>query len=343
MYKAPVNFAILGTGMVAEFHQKAIEANAQYGARLTAVGHYDPRRFAEISRSFRVPCLELDDILALPEVDVVCICTPSGLHADQAVQAAEAGKHVLVEKPMALSLDDADRMIAACGNNQVQLGVVFQRRAEPLFQKIHRAVRAGNLGDLTAGFVTMPYVRYQAYYDSAGWRGTWALDGGGVLMNQGIHLIDLLVWYMGDPVTVQAVGGTLHRDIEVEDTAAAVLRFANGAVATITATTTAAPGYAHRFELYGTLGGLQVEGENIRLWRYADKDRVADDGMDSEQAADAGSGGDPRNISFDGHINIVRNFIQAIHDEEPLLVNGKEGRRSLAAILAIYRSAGLIV
>ena len=339
----PINFAILGTGMVAEYHRKAIEANADLGARLTAVGHYDPARFDEIGGRFGVPCLGLADLLARADVDVVCICTPSGQHAEQTVAAAEAGKHVLVEKPMALSLADADRMIVACAEAGVHLGVVFQRRAEPLFQTIHAALQAGDLGDLTLGVVTMPYVRPQSYYESAAWRGTWALDGGGVLMNQGIHLVDLLLWYLGDPVEVQAHAATLHRRIEVEDTLAATLRFENGALATITATTTAALGFPHRLELYGTGGGIQVEGENVGRWTLVEaaQGRVAP--PRSEGPAEAGSGGDPRSIAPTGHIAITRNVIEAIRDDASLRIDGREGRRSLAAVLAIYQAAGLLV
>ena len=339
----PINFAILGTGMVAEYHRKAIEANADRGARLTAVGHYEPARFDEIGRQFGVPCLDLDGLLARADVDVVCICTPSGQHAVQAVAAAEAGKHVLVEKPMALSLADADRMIAACAGAGVKFGVVFQRRAEPLFRTIHTALQAGDLGDLTLGVVTMPYVRPQSYYESAAWRGTWALDGGGVLMNQGIHLVDLLLWYLGDPVAVQAEAATLHRRVEVEDTLAATLRFESGALATITATTAAAPGFPHRLELYGTGGGSQVEGEHVGRWTLVDATQGQVAPPRPEGPADAGSGGDPRGIAPTGHIAIVRNFIEAIRDGAPLRIDGREGCRSLAAVLAIYQAAGLLV
>lgn len=337
----PINFAILGTGMVAAYHRQAIAAGTDLGARCAAVCHYKPARFDEIERAFGVPCRRLEDVLADDAIDVVCICTPSGQHAEQAVAIAQAGKHVLVEKPMALTLADADRMIAACDEAGVKLGVVYQRRAEPLFQQIAAAVQAGDLGETTLGSVLMPYVRPQQYYDSAAWRGTWALDGGGVLMNQGIHLVDLLVWYMGDPVAVQAHAATLHRDIEVEDTLAATLRFANGAQATITATTTAAPGFAHRLDLYGTQGGIQVEGETVHRWTLAEGVSAHVDPVTKTPAEGAGSGGDPRGIAPTGHIGILRNFIKAIRGEEPLLVDGAEGRRSLAAVLAIYEAAGL--
>jgi UDP-N-acetyl-2-amino-2-deoxyglucuronate dehydrogenase len=336
-----VGFAILGAGMVADYHRQAIVANADRGARLVAVGHYNPARFAEISAEFGVPCVDQEDLLADPAVDVVCICTPSGQHAAQAIAAARAGKHVLVEKPMALSLADADATIAACDRAGVKLGVVLQRRAEPLFRHIHRAIEAGDLGELTLGVVTMPYHRSQAYYEQADWRGTWALDGGGVLMNQGIHLVDLLVWTMGDPVHVQAYADTLHRDIKVEDTLAATLRFANGALATITATTATAPGFPHRVEIYGTGGCIQVEGESVGRWDLADPAKATVEPVQTAATATAGAGSDPRGIAPTGHIAIVRDFIQALRADQAPRIDGAEGRRSLAAVLAIYEAAGL--
>jgi predicted dehydrogenase len=337
-----VGFAILGTGMVADYHHQAVKANAELGARLVAVGHYKPARFAEIGGRFGVPCVSQEELLADPAVDVVCICTPSGQHPGQAIAAAQAGKHVLVEKPMALRLADADAMIEACAQAGVKLGVVLQRRAEPLFRRVYDAIQAGDLGDLTLGVVTMPYHRPQAYFAQADWRGTWALDGGGVLMNQGIHLVDLCIWYMGDPVSVHAHGDTLHRDIEVEDTLAATLRFADGAMATITATTTAAPGFPHRVEIYGTGGGIQMEGEVVGQWALADPARATVAPLEAGVPAGAGAGGDPRDISPTGHIAICRDLIHALREDRAPLVDGAEGRRSLATVLAVYEAAGLL-
>jgi UDP-N-acetyl-2-amino-2-deoxyglucuronate dehydrogenase len=332
--------------MVADYHRQAIAANAELGARLVAVGHYNPDRSVEISATFGAPCVSQEALLTDPAVDVVCICTPSGQHAEQAIAAAQGGKHLLVEKPMALSRADAEAMIATCEQAGVKLGVVLQRRAEPLFRRVYDAVQAGDLGDLTLGVVTLPYHRPQAYFDQADWRGTWALDGGGVLMNQGIHLVDLLIWYMGDPVEVRAYAATLHRDIEVEDTLAATLRFANGALATITATTTADPGFPHRLEIYGTGGGIQIEGETVGRWALTHPTQAAVEPPEagapaSDAPTAAGAGGDPRGIAPTGHIAIVRDFILALREDRAPQIDGAEGRRSLATVLAIYEAAGL--
>lgn len=332
--------AILGTGVVADFHRQAIEAN---GSRLVAVGHYDPNKFSEVSERFGVPCLTFEEVLKAPGVDAICICTPSGQHAEQTITAARAGKHVLVEKPMALSLTDADAMIHACEENNVRLGVVLQRRAEPLFQSLKAAIDVGDLGELTLAAVTMPYLRTQSYYDQADWRGTWRQDGGGVLMNQGIHLLDLLVWWLGDPVSVTAYAATLQHNIEVEDTLVATLRFERGALATFTATTTAAPGFPHRLELYGSQGGIQIVGEQIHSWKLAQPERAKVKPMLPATNEEPGAGGDPRAIKASGHVNVFKDFMQAIRESRPPKIDGREGKRSLKTVLEIYKAAGLDV
>jgi UDP-N-acetyl-2-amino-2-deoxyglucuronate dehydrogenase len=337
MSERRIGVGILGAGMVAHYHQQAVAACADLGAQLVAVGHPSPARSATIAEAFGAPRLDPAALCAHPDIDIVCVCTPSGQHAAEAIAAAQAGKHVLVEKPMALSLSDADAMITVASVAGVRLGVALQRRAEPQFQRLHAAVAAGDLGQLTLGLVSIPYHRPQGYYDQAAWRGTWAQDGGGVLMNQGIHLIDLLVWLMGDPVDVQARAATLQRRVEVEDTLAATLRFASGALASVAATTTAEPGFPHRVEVFGTRGGAQIEGEALLRWHSSSGARHA-----SEQAPQAaGAGGDPRGIAPTGHIRMLRDFIGAVREGRPPLVDGAEGRRSLAAVLAIYEAAGL--
>ena len=268
-----LGIGIAGAGVAAEFHLQAIRANEAAGVRLVSVADSNRARFPEIGATFGVACVGLGEMLADRRVDVVSICTPSSMHAEHAIAAARAGKHVLVEKPLALSLGDADAVIAACTEAGVTLGVVLQRRTDPVFQAVHRAIAAGDLGELTAGMVSMPYYRSPAYYAQSPWRGHWNGDGGGVLLSQGIHLVDVLVWYMGDPVDVHAFAAALKREIQVEDTLTATLRFANGAMATISATTTAAPGFPHRVEVYGTNGGIQIEGESVTRWDVADTSR----------------------------------------------------------------------
>jgi predicted dehydrogenase len=334
-------FAILGPGSVADFHKQAIEANAHKGARLIAVSHYNPARFGQLGERFGVPCLSEVEMLAHPEVNVVVICTPSGQHARQAITAARAGKHVLVDKPMATTLADADAMIEACEQAGVTLGVVFQRRNEPQFVQAFQAIQAGDFGDLTLGVVTIPYQRPQKYYDLAEWRGTWSLDGGGVLMNQGIHLVDILVWLMGDPLEIQSYAATLQREIEVEDTLAATLRFKSGALATITATTTAAPGFSHRVEIYGTQGGFQVDGNTVVRWDLVNPAaaRVAAPVIGGQAAAGAGS--DPKGEGSALFNPLYHDYLEALRQNRAPAIDGAEGRRSLETVLRIYDAAGI--
>jgi predicted dehydrogenase len=332
-----IGIGILGAGMVAQYHRRAAEACADLGAQLVAIGHPNPARGETIGSEFGVPRVDPQALFADPAIDIVCICTPSGQHAAEAIVAAQSGKHVLVEKPMALNMADADAMIAAAAAHGVQLGVVLQRRFEPQFQAVQAAITAGALGQVTLANLSIPYLRSQSYYEQAAWRGTWALDGGGVLMNQGIHLVDLLLWLLGDPLAVQAAAATLQRSIEVEDTLAATLCFPSGALATLAATTTAAPGFAHRLEIYGSAGNVQIEGEQVTRWQSETHSLE----LPTATTQGAGAGGDPRGIAPIGHIRVLRDFISAIHERRPPLIDGHEGRRSLAAVLAIYQAARL--
>jgi len=241
---------------------------------------------------------------------------------------------------MATRLEDADAMIAACHQNQVRLGVAFQSRTKPVFQRIRAAIQAGELGELTFGLVNLPYYRPQTYYDQAAWRGTWALDGGGVLMNQGIHQVDLLAWYMGLPVSVRAHALSMQRQIEVEDSLSASLCFANGALAAINASVLAAPGFPPRIEIHGTRGGVQVEGDEIIRWWSQDAPGAAQPAALSP--ASGGAGADPRGISTAGHIALIADFIQAVREDRPCLVDGEQGRLSLEIVISIYQAAGKI-
>ncbi|HEU5101406.1 MAG TPA: Gfo/Idh/MocA family oxidoreductase [Roseiflexaceae bacterium] len=333
-----LGFGIVGAGMVARYHATAIERTP--GARLVAVCRPNRARAEETAARFGVPCLaDYPALLARDDVEAVCICTPSGMHAEQTIAAARAGKHVLVEKPMALTLADADAMIDACAQAGVLLGVALQRRTEPDFQRLRAAIAAGELGRLVLGSVSVPYMRAQSYYDSAAWRGTWALDGGGALMNQGIHLIDLLLWLMGDATEARASAATLAHDIEVEDCITAALRFGNGALGSVMATTAAAPGFPHRVEIYGDRGGVQIEGEQIVRWEGENHVQAPGASTESREPIAAGAGSSPTGIGAVGHTRLLADFAAAIRERRDPLVPGAEGRRALALVLAIYESA----
>jgi UDP-N-acetyl-2-amino-2-deoxyglucuronate dehydrogenase len=304
---AEIGFGIVGAGMVARYHARAIAETP--GAKLAAICRADASRADEAAAELGVPCeASLEALLERPDIDAVCLCTPSGLHAEQALAVARAGKHVLVEKPMALRLADADAMIAAYRDAGVRLGVAFQRRTDP---------------------------------DSAAWRGTWSLDGGGALMNQGIHLVDLLLWLMGgEAEVVGASGGVAQHEIQVEDCVVAALHFSSGARGTIVATTAAAPGFPHRVEVYGSRGGAQIEGDALVRWE-GDAPRIRPQVPAATAAMTTGSGASPTGIGTLGHTLIVQDFVASIREGRDPLVNGVEGRRSLELVLAIYEAAGL--
>jgi len=335
-----IRFGIIGAGVAGRYHAQAIAQTP--GARLIAVCAGHPERAAALASTFNARVEpDVAALLACDDIDAVCICTPSGQHAEQGIAAAKAGKHVLVEKPLAITLADADALIDACRTAGVYLGVALQRRTDPDFCAAREAIAAGALGRPILGVITIPYLRTQKYYDSAAWRGTWTLDGGGALMNQGIHLVDLLIWLMGDEVVeVQARTATLAHTIEVEDCASATLRFAGGALGAIAATTAAAPGFPHRVEVYGTQGGIQIEGETIVRWETTGHPPPASLHITSGSGRqEAGAGAHPTGISAIGHTRIMGDFVAAIRERRQPLVPGSEARRALAVVLAIYESA----
>ncbi|RMG34549.1 MAG: gfo/Idh/MocA family oxidoreductase, partial [Planctomycetota bacterium] len=253
-----IGFGIVGCGMIAEFHAQAIR-NIR-GARL--IGCYSKtfasaERFAEKHEcvAFRT----LEELLECRDVQIVNICTPSGAHMEPAVAAAKAGKHVVVEKPLEITLKRCDRIIEACRANDVKLCTIFPSRFSPANQALKEAIEAGRFGRLTLGDTYVKWWRSQEYYDSGGWRGTWELDGGGAFMNQAIHNVDLLYWLMGDVRAVTGAVATLaHERIEVEDVGVATVQFANGALGVMEATTSAFPGLLKRTEIHGTEGSAIV-------------------------------------------------------------------------------------
>jgi predicted dehydrogenase len=249
-----LGFGIIGCGMIANFHAKAI-ADVR-GTKLVACFDNFPAsadRFAKANgcRAYH----SLDEMLADPEVNIVTIGTPSGAHMEPAVAAANAGKHVIVEKPLEITLKRCDAIIEACERNNVKLSAIFPSRFHDSSRKMKKAIDSGRFGTLTMGDSYVKWFRTQEYYDSGAWRGTWEFDGGGALMNQAIHSVDLLTWLMGPVVEITAHTSTLaHERIAVEDVAVATLKFANGALGVIEASTAAYPGYLKRIEISGSQG-----------------------------------------------------------------------------------------
>jgi predicted dehydrogenase len=263
-------FGIIGCGMVAELHTRAIAEIP--GARLVAAFSRSRANAERIAGMAGGKCgiyTDLEAMLAHPGLDVVCICTPSGAHLEPALAAARAGKHVVVEKPLEITLSRCDAIIEACDTAGVSLCTIFPSRFTAANLRLKEAVCGGRFGRLTLADTYVKWWRTQEYYDSGGWRGTWELDGGGALMNQAIHNVDLLCWLMGDVDSVVALTATLaHARIEVEDTAVASVRFKSGAMGVIEAATSVYPGLHKRTEIHGDRGSARVEQDDITLWEF---------------------------------------------------------------------------
>lgn len=337
----PYGFGIIGCGMIARFHAKAI-ADVK-GAKLVAC--FDSFPTAAEKFSAEVGCrgyTKLDDMLADPAVRIVTIGTPSGAHMEPAIAAANAGKHVIVEKPLEITLNRCDKIIQACRKNNVKLSTVFPSRFHDASQELKRAIDAKRFGRLTVADAYVKWFRTQQYYDSGAWRGTWKLDGGGALMNQAVHSVDLLTWLMGPVVEVTAHTSTLaHERIAVEDVCVATLKFANGALGVIEATTAAYPGYLKRIEIHGSEGTAVIEEEDIKTWDFAKKqkrDQAIVQRM-SQCNSNGGGASDPTAIGHQGHAKQFADVVDAVKKNHVPSIDGIEGRRSIEIILAIYKSA----
>lgn len=335
-----VGFAVAGCGAISQAHIESILEIPD--ARLVSVWNRTPERAEETAKRYGCAWTrEIEELVNHSDVHVVNVCTASGAHMDVAVAAARAGKHVLIEKPLEVTPERCDTIIRACEEAGVKLGVVFPSRTSARNQEIRESLKAGKFGRLLLASVAVPWYRSQEYYDSGGWRGTWALDGGGALMNQAIHNVDVLQW-LTDPVAgpvveVQAYADCLaHERIEVEDTVVAVLRFENGALGSLLAATSLTPGYAVRLQLHGSEGGIVLNGGKIVEWHTRDGESRSEP---EQTTASRGPSADPMNISFAGHQRLIEDMMAAIRDDRPPMIDGAQGRKSVALINAIYRAA----
>ncbi len=337
----PLGFAVVGLGAISRMHLESITTIPE--ARLVAaVDSRQSQVDAVVSEFGGIGYTDYIEALANPDVDVVCILTPSGARRDIAVAAAEAGKHVIVEKPVEITVERIDDMIQACRRNGVILAGIFQFRFKPAWQFVKQAVASGRLGKLVMGDAYNKWWRSQEYYDGSGWRGTWALDGGGALMNQGIHAIDLLQWIMGPVAEVSAYTGTLaHERIEVEDTAVAAIKFASGALGVIEGTTSVYPGYTMRLELHGTEGSVVIQGDYITEWsvRNTSEAEMAQVRKYYAPESKQSTASDPAQTDCTWHRLQIADVVQSILEGREPLVSGEEGRKSVEIIRSIYESA----
>jgi predicted dehydrogenase len=338
-----LGFAIVGCGMIAGFHARALAEVS--GARLVGLVSRNPANAKRLVDSLGLTCeiyTDLTPALARVDLDAVIVTTPSGAHMEPALLAAQAGKHVVVEKPLEITLDRCDRIIEACERNRVQLCTIFPSRFGPANQALKAAVDKGRFGRLTLAETTCKWWRPQSYYDEGGWKGTWRLDGGGALMNQAIHNVDLLSWMMGPVEEVHGFTATLaHQRIEVEDTAVACLRFANGALGVIQAGTSIHPGLPKTIAIHGDRGTVVIEQDDVVRWELSpetEEDRLVKERFVRRTGASGGAS-NPAAISHVGHARQLTDFVRAVETGTRPLIDGREGRRSVEIILAIYRSA----
>ena len=312
----PVGFGVIGLGMGAV---RARFISETEGARLVAVAELDEERGRKAAAEYGIDWYrDYRQLLDRDDIDVITVMTPSGTHADFAIAAAEAGKHVITTKPVEVSLERADRMIAACREAGVILAVDFEARYMADNVRVKQAVDEGRLGRMILGEVRLKWFRNDAYYE--GWHGTWALDGGGSLINQSVHQIDLLGWYMGEVESVQGQIGVFNHDIESEDLGMAMLRFKNGAVGTILGTTTCPVTIPAGVELHGTQGLVITAGNKVDTWHVPDE-----------------SADDP--FPYEGPRNVIEDMVNLVRDGGTPRITGEEAKKSLALILAIYESS----
>jgi UDP-N-acetyl-2-amino-2-deoxyglucuronate dehydrogenase len=339
----PLGFAIVGCGMIARFHVRALleVANTRIAAFVSRTAANGEKLIAETGIPAAPIYSTIDAALANPDVDVVIITTPSGNHLEPAVAAANAGKHVVVEKPLEITPERCDRIIESCEKNHVKLCTIFPSRFHDANIELKKAVTQGRFGRLTLGETTCKWWRSQAYYDEGGWKGTLALDGGGALMNQAIHNVDLLLWMMGEVDSVVGFTATLaHERIEVEDTATAALKFKNGALGVIQATTSVHPGLPKTIAIHGDRGTAVIEQEDILRWNFLEakpEDTTITERFAQKLGASGGSS-DPKAISHQGHARQLADFVEAIQTSRAPAVDGREGRKAVALICAIYES-----
>ncbi len=329
-----LSIGIIGCGMISSYHAMAIEETegaSVYGA----VSHSYESTLRLCSKfPYIKPFKSYSSMLQCPVIDTIDICTPSGCHFEQAKEAILAGKNVIIEKPMCTVLEDAKNLIALAKEKNVFLAVISQSRFSDAVRVVRQTIKDGDMGSLVSASLMMRYYRGMKYYNSAAWRGTLKYDGGGVLMNQGIHGIDLLCYIMGKPKSVTGYARTLFRDIEVEDTAVVALEFENGALATIDATVCSSPSFSKKFIFAGEKGTIIMEEDAIVFWSL-EKPCPLPLGVKSGSSASA----DPSGITYTLHAREFADIVNHVRNGSPLTISGEEGYIPLSVILGVYEAS----
>lgn len=330
-----VGFGVVGLGVVADYHINGIQAAE--GAELVAVSDVVEPRAKEVGEKLGVPWYtSVGNMMSQPGLDVVCITTPSGIRIPIATEATKAGKHLIIEKPIDITLEKADTIIEAAEKAGVNLMCIFQLRYGEAVNKVREAVQGGRLGKVVLGDAYIKWYRPQEYYDSAAWRGTWEMEGGGALMTQGIHTVDLLRWIMGPVANVHARMGALVHKVDVEDTVIAALEYESGALGVIEATTASHPGMPAKLEFSGSKGTICLEADRITVWDIEGEESQ----VSSAGASDVGkAASDSKTFGAAGHQAQIQEMVNIIRNGGRPTVDGPEARKALELILAVYQSA----
>lgn len=334
-----MNFGIIGCGVIAFTHATALKQLGRYGCQLYAVCDIIAEKADEFAKTHDAEKIYYNyhDLLADPNVDIVCVCTPSGIHGEVCMAAAEADKAIVCEKPMEITPAKITDIVHTVERTGVKMQCIFQRRLMPVAIAVRQAIADGKFGKICMANAQLKYYRDQNYYNSAGWRGTWDMDGGGALMNQGVHGVDLILWMLNEPVdTIYGKAETLARNIAVEDTAAALLTMKSGTLCTIESATTAYPGFSTTFCIHGEKGSVIFNDKGIVEWNFIDKEN-APVRPDSGEAV--GGAGNPTDIGIYGHICLLRDIADAVANDHRPLIPPQEAELAVKVICSIYESS----
>lgn len=332
------NIGIVGAGMVADLHAEAIKSLPN--AQLTGFSNIRKKGAVKMAEKHNVKSWNtVSDMLRSDEIDIAMIASPSGAHMESTIEAARYGKHVLCEKPIEIKLDRIDKMIEAHKEANTYLGGIFNLRYNETTQIIKKAIDSNRLGIITYAAVHIPWWRNDSYYK--GWHGTWDLDGGGAMMNQSIHMIDLLLYLMGPVNAVAAFTSKLgHPQIEAEDTAVSIVQFKNKALGTIYGSTASYPGQFRRLEVTGTKGTIVLVENSLKVWQFEEEKETDKDIIEKHGTIEGGGGvADPSAISFINHAKNISAFINAIEKGIPFEIDGIEAKKAVALVLDIYNAA----
>lgn len=337
-----ISFGIIGCGAIANIHAKAITSIEKAELKVVADVNIDSAR--SLAQRYQVEKYYGDyrELLKDESIDIVNICTPSGLREEIAIECARTGKHIIAEKPIEVTLERIDRMIEECERNNVALAGIFNNRYNKNYRIVYDMIQKGRFGNLILGDVYVKWYRDKEYYTRSGWRGTWRFDGGGALMNQSIHFIDLLQWYMGPVESVKAyTTQAVHKYIETEDIGVAIVKFRNGALGVIEGSTALYPGLHDRVEIHGENGSVLIENSKIVRWEFKDKDPIDEEITKNKglETFELGSSRDPMEIPYELHKREIEDIIKALREGKSPPIDGYEARKAVEIITAIYKAS----